>query len=88
MLQLVQQIRATLIAAGVKPEDFHAAFLDEAAQDDYFMKVRAIEHIQANKQKAATEDNGISPEAKVQADAALQEAIKDTFNNNENTHAN
>jgi hypothetical protein len=86
LLQVVQQVRAVLIAAHIKPEDFSAAFLDEAAQDDYFVKLRASELIQSNKDKAARvakEENReeLSPADKAQADAAIRQAINSTFNN-------
>lgn len=50
MMNLVQQIRATLIAAGVKPKDFIKAFLDEEKMNKFQMDTYAQQALQ-NKQK-------------------------------------
>ncbi len=40
---MVQQIRATLLATGVTPEQFHKAFMDGDAHDKFYAEFHAID---------------------------------------------
>ncbi len=58
MISLVEQIRAIAIAAKVSPEDFQKAFVDQKAQDDFYVRLHAAEDIYElqEKKRLADED--------------------------------
>ena len=58
MISLVEQIRAVAIAANVSPETFQKAFVDQKAQDDFFVRLHAAEDIYElqEKKRLADED--------------------------------
>jgi len=43
MISLVEQIRAVAIAGKVSPEDFQKAFVDQKAQDEFYVKLHVAE---------------------------------------------
>lgn len=43
MMNLVQQIRAILVASKISPQDFFKAFTDAPAQDKYFADLSKVE---------------------------------------------
>ena len=58
MLNVVEQVRAVAIAAGVTPEAFQKAFSDEKAQDEFYVKLHVAEtnaEIEANAKNLVAE---------------------------------
>jgi NACalpha-BTF3-like transcription factor len=53
MLNIVEQVRAVAIAAGVSPEAFQKAFMDAEAQEKFYVKLHVAED------KAEMEANAI-----------------------------
>ena len=58
MLNVVEQVRAVAIAAGVTPEAFQRAFSDSKAQDEFYVKLHVAEtnaEMEANATKLVSE---------------------------------
>jgi len=58
MLNITQQIRAVCIAAGISAEDFWKGFINDKAQDDFYIHLHAQEdlhNIAANELQAKNE---------------------------------
>jgi len=53
MLNLVQQIRATLLAAKITPQEFYDAFKNTKAQDQFFIDLHVIQDTEKMKEMAA-----------------------------------
>ncbi len=74
MLSLVEQIRAVAIAGKISPEDFQKAFVDQKAQDEFYVKLHVAEdnYELQEKAKIAAEDaklgkspSGIPPKEEI-----------------------